>query len=976
MRHTTGPSGPRCTALALPHPMPINLSPRLSLKAKFALPRCLRLTACLWLGAVAVGSDAQERAAEGMALARLVAFGDSLSSAGRGRNGPSTGPAPTAPSNNFPRLTWVQQLSEMLALPSLHKWEEGGSNYAVGGTTTAHIDAQVKRYLDAHAGHADPAALHTIWSGSNDLTHLLRDRFKREGIAGLIGVEKALVDTADAAAARLERQIDRLARAGARRFLWVNLPDLTHTPSFAARTSSFPGLSGIATRSFRQAVATFNRRMTVAIEQLQRTHPQIDLISIDAHALFDRMIADPAAFGFTDVKTPSRTSDRHLFFDQVHPTVRGHYQIARLVRAQLVAQGHIPSSPTHAPFETKLRPIDLAPSNATMPPGPSQAAESADAIQARFIAEVRAWCVEQKIRRRPHTLAELRADTGFEMKYRDKPAHLAHIDEAAWERFALSLADADAAKRFAQWLPMVATAARLSGDPLLMGYLREQLAELATWAPLQRAGWASGSATPGAWLGTGWAVRAIVQSLAQLHEGALPPELRQALQARLEAEIAGIREDWATKRTWFARIEAASSNQWALPLEALALASLYAGVDRHKESYEFAISGLLRTLDAQGKNGECVEGMLYAGITFESLLSAALAAQSFGDDRLINHPWFRDFPTWYIHHRQPGGFVINAFDSQQHDFDWKLIALFVADLKDPIAQWVLQRAPIVQPTPPSLALFRAALSRDLPSAAPPTYAAYPAATRVNWLESLAAFEPGPANRVSGFWMRGGHATDTHDHQDRGHVNFIVAGRPVLIEAGLSSYGIPEHSTHFRSVAGHNVLQVGAYAPSDLTTSRLQAGAGQILNPRHRAAPLTVHRLDETGGNVSVDASACYASVRRWVRTAEWDATTVTIRDEVELHAPDIVLFRWHLGEPAGAPVHHRAPGLIEVGAIQLACQSADTDTALHLAVESMPGQTLGKSGVTQHATVVVSTGKPVHSLTLTTRVALSPASTQ
>lgn len=949
------------------HPQRPSSAPRAAAALRWL--RC----ALVWVAACTLSLPDAALAAEAATpsraeYSRIVAFGDSLSSAGRGKNGPSTGPAPTAENGNFPRLTWVQQLSSMANLAPLAKWEESGTNYAVGGTTTTQVSTQVTRYLDAHAGRADAGALHTVWSGSNDLTHLLRDRFKRDGLSGLFGLEKALVTAAEQAAAQLEEQIDRLARAGAVHVLWINLPDLTRTPSFTARAASFPGLGGMAGRSFRKAVSAFNRRMESAIVQLQRTHPNLDIVAIDAHGFFNRMLANPAAYGFADVRVPSRTSNQHLFFDQSHPTAHGHYQIARHVRAELIARGRLPADLAPAAFETTL---SLRGPTAAQPA--STAVRVEDETQTRFVAEVRAWCEKQKVLRRPHTLAELRADPGFEMKYREKPAHLAHADEAAWERFALSLADADAAKKFAHWLPSVAAAARISGDPLLLDYLREQLAELATWAPLQRAGWSGGSATPGAWLGTGWAVRAIVHSLAQLPEDALAPELRAALQARLEAEIAGIREDWATKRTWFARIEAVSSNQWVLPLEALALASLYAGAERHKDDYEFAIAGLLRSLDAQGRAGECVEGMLYAAITFDSLISAALAAQSFGDDRLIRHPWFREFPTWYVHHRQPGGFIINAFDSQAHDLDWRLIASFVADLQDPIAQWVLRRGPTLRSAPPSLARFRADLLRDLPEKAPPTFAVYPVAARVNWIESLAAFEAGAANRVSGFWMRGGHASDAHDHQDRGHVNFIVGGRPVLIEAGLSSYGIPEHPTHFRSVAGHNVLQVGAFAPGELTAARLNAGAGQILSPAHRAAPLTVHRLDETGGRVAVDASNCYASVRRWVRTAEWDAATVTIHDEVELNEPDVVLFRWHLGEPADAAVQRQRAGHIQVGDIRLDFAASGTDTPLQFTVESMPDHTLVKNRVNQHATVVVSTDGPVRTLTLTTRVSLAPA---
>ncbi len=604
---------------------------------------------------------------------------------------------------------------------------------------------------------------------------------------------------------------------------------------------------------------------------------------------------------------------------------------------------------------------------------PPSSSFNTNELTALFVADVRATIEQGKILRRPHTLAELRADSGFVMKYREKPAHLAHADEAAWERFALSLADAEAAKVFAQTLPAIATAARLSGDPVLLAYLREQLAELATWAPLQRPGWSGGSATPGAWLGTGWAVRAIVQTLEQLPPDALAPELRRALRERLAAEIPGIREDWATKRTWFARIEAVSSNQWALPLEALALASLHAGLDRHRDDYEFAVAGLLRTLDAQGPNGECVEGMLYAAITFESLLSAARAAQTAGDDRLIRHPWFRHFPTWYIHHRQPAGFVVNAFDSQAQDLNWNLIALAVAELRDPVAQWAFRRRPAHTRSGSNLAFFRAVQLHALPEQAPPAFAAYSVAARVNWLESLAAFDPAPANRVSGFWIRGGHASDAHDHQDRGHVNFIVGGRPVLIEAGLSSYGVPEHPTHFKSIAGHNVLQVGAHAASELTAALLKAKAGQITDPAHRAAPLTVHRLDPAGGEVSVDVSDCYASVHRWVRTARWDATTLVVRDQVELTAPDVVLFRWHLGEAADAPVRHESAH-VRVGAVQL---DYETDSAepLRITVESMPDHTLAPGRVSQHATVVMATEQPTRSLVLTTRISLASDST-
>ncbi len=587
----------------------------------------------------------------------------------------------------------------------------------------------------------------------------------------------------------------------------------------------------------------------------------------------------------------------------------------------------------------------------------------------RFVAEVRDWVAANPIRRRHATVAALADDSAYRMKYREKPAHQAHLDDDAWERFALSLADSDACLSLANILPEIAAAARLSGDPALLDRALAQLAELATWAPLQRPGWSGGNATRSAWLGTAWGVRAIVESLAELPAGAVPDELAAALRERLADEIAGIREDFRAGRAWYVRDDAAHSNQWALPLEALTLASLHNGLDRHRGDYEFAVAGLLRSLDAQGPDGEGVEGMQYAKMTFESALSAGLAGRAVGDERLLRHPALVHFPLWYLHHRQPAGFLVNAFDSRSADLDWSVLARFAVGLKDPYARWALDHRPPHSGAPRSLPFLRVAHTPGLPSREPPAFAAYAVAARVNWIESNAAFARGPANRVSGFWMRGGHASDDHDHQDRGHVNFIVAGRPVLIEAGLASYGIPEHPTHYKSVAGHNVLQIGALAPAALTPVALRR-AGQILDRAHRSAPLDVRRLDAAGGEVAVDASGCYEGLVRWVRVATWTATELTVRDEVELAAPEVVVFRWHLGAPADAAVARPAPGRIEIDGIRLD-HASDAPQALAVEVQAMPDATLGpKPG--RHATVVLSTAEPVRTLSLTTRVSLVP----
>ncbi|AHF91424.1 heparinase [Opitutaceae bacterium TAV5] len=593
-------------------------------------------------------------------------------------------------------------------------------------------------------------------------------------------------------------------------------------------------------------------------------------------------------------------------------------------------------------------------------------AASRDAL----VAAAREEAAQKPLIRRPRDLAELRA-SGINMKYKTKPAHMPHLDDAGFERLALGLGDSSAASELSRRLPRIAAAARLTGDRALAGYVCAQLAELATWAPLERPGWSGGSATSGgAWLGTGWAVRAITESIKLLPDGSVSPELRQALDTRFEAEIARIRDDWRTQRSWFIKREAAYSNQWVLPNEAIVLASLFNGLDRHRDDYEFGVRNILRSLDAQGPDGEFVEGMGYGSITLSSVLSVARAtALQAGDTRLLDHPFLKKFPVWLMHHQQPGRFTINAFDSWA-GIDPGLLAQLVTDTGHPVAIWGFNRrvpearsATFATSLPVFLARATLAGNKNLAPLPPPAFASYRIATRVNWIES---WENSPGGKVSGLWIRGGHATDAHDHQDRGHVNLILDGKPVLIEAGLVSYGLPEHPTHFRSIAGHNVLQVGDHAPAALTPEILKAGAGQILDRAHRSAPLTVARLDATGGDITVDASGCYASVNRWVRRVVWDRAGADITDEVELREPDIILFRWHLGQPADAP-RTLADNRVQVGDIVI---RSEATAPLQITVEPMPDGTLLSGKMNHHACVVVRTVSPARTLTLRTRVQL------
>ncbi|EIP98419.1 Heparinase II/III-like protein [Opitutaceae bacterium TAV1] len=546
------------------------------------------------------------------------------------------------------------------------------------------------------------------------------------------------------------------------------------------------------------------------------------------------------------------------------------------------------------------------------------------------------------------------------------------------ETFALAMFDADSGSALSTELPRLAAAYRLTGDTTLRDRLFAQLAELATWSPLQRPGWTLGGAGSkplppggdGIWLGTGWHLRGIADALDLLPPDEIPVDLRTALDALLDREIATILADWRAQRPWFVKNPAPASNQWVLPVEGLVRASLHRGALREDappalcDAYDFGVHCLMQSLDSQGSLGEFREGLTYAAITVKGLLSSARAMARAGDDRALRHPFLANTGTWFAHHIQPGGFLVNAFDTlngardQLRIFD-NVFAEIVVSTGNPHALQVQRTRGLTGNH--TDALIAATIPGSL-AQPPPLFAAYPTAARIVWRSSW------DDSTATGVWIRGGEAGDRHDHQDRGHVNFIIGRQPLLIEAGALNYATPGFGVRFRGVPGHNVLQIGDPAPEQMTVAWL-ARAGQILDDAHRSAPFTVHRLDADGGDITIDASRCYAAdvVTRWIRRVEWNGERMRVRDDVVLAQPDIVLFRWHTGEAPDAPVSQRKDGL-DIGPVRL---TWETDAALVTRVEAAPDATLRARTISEHAVAIVRSREPVTEFSLTTTVELA-----
>src|SRR5215469_5209634 len=101
----------------------------------------------------------------------LVVFGDSLSDNG---NSYATDGLPKPPyfegrwTNGY---NWVDDFTQITGLPAATAYlENGGTNFAVGGSTSELLGAQILVYLATVGGKANPADLFAIWIGGNDFT--------------------------------------------------------------------------------------------------------------------------------------------------------------------------------------------------------------------------------------------------------------------------------------------------------------------------------------------------------------------------------------------------------------------------------------------------------------------------------------------------------------------------------------------------------------------------------------------------------------------------------------------------------------------------------------------------------------------------------------------------------------------------------------------------------------------------------------
>jgi outer membrane lipase/esterase len=283
-------------------------------------------------------------------FSNVIVFGDSLSDGGNIALA-SGSPAPMRFTTN-PGTTTAENVATGLGF-TLAPSVTGGTDFAWGGAGFVNnvaavptIPQQLQMYLGANGGKADGNALYQVWGGANDIFYL----------SGTLTDPNAIAAGTVTAAQTEIGLLGGLHAAGARYVVVYNLPDLGKTPSAAAGGAA-------AQAGATQLAVIYNGVLNSGLAQLSNNG--LNIIPVNTFALLNEVIANPSAYGFSNVTTPACTggsgssvqcgpqgsgapvtyapgTDRtYLFADDVHPTTAAHAMLGQYVASVIHAPEQI-----------------------------------------------------------------------------------------------------------------------------------------------------------------------------------------------------------------------------------------------------------------------------------------------------------------------------------------------------------------------------------------------------------------------------------------------------------------------------------------------------------------------------------------------------------------------------------------------------------------------------------------------------------
>ncbi len=315
----------------------------------------------------AIGFVLSTSAAAQFQPSATIFFGDSLTDSGYYK--PLLPPGQGLFTTN-PGPVWSTVFANRLGTTANPSNTPNGTNYAQGGAQVATtpgippvaptaaavpIAAQVQAFLAK--GPLDPRAIYSIQGGGNDFFYQLG--LLQAGQATPAQVQAALGQSA----VTLGTLVATLGAAGAKYILAWNLPDPGKSP-FGVASGQAAQISALG--AFYNT--TFNATLNAS---------GVQAIRLNTNALFNEVLASPAAFGFTDVTTPGCTTqfvyqctastlinpavpESYLWANGSHPTTAGHQVLADYAYSFIVAPQQI-AALGEAPFaveEASFRALD------------------------------------------------------------------------------------------------------------------------------------------------------------------------------------------------------------------------------------------------------------------------------------------------------------------------------------------------------------------------------------------------------------------------------------------------------------------------------------------------------------------------------------------------------------------------------------------------------------------------------------------
>jgi phospholipase/lecithinase/hemolysin len=321
-------------------------------------PPAFRPDVLLWvIAALVIWFNIAEVTAQGPGHAldytSIVVFGDSLSDTGNlahltedkygvrvpgpavdYTDGRATDGYDTLPAAQNYFGVWIEQLAATLpSKPEIKNSLDGGTDYAYGFATTGtstgvftfgpsnslsvnidNIGLEITDYLSTHP-KIDNKTLFVVWGGAIDVLYATSSN-----------------DVIDAGINQI-LNIQRLIDAGATQFLVPNLPPLGLVPRLnGSSMTSIPAT---------EASVLYNTVLIGGVSLIQEldARKRLHIAQLDVFTLFNQIVATPSKFSLTNVNASSQglpvDPDFYLFWDDLHPTTRGHNVLATTANAIL-----------------------------------------------------------------------------------------------------------------------------------------------------------------------------------------------------------------------------------------------------------------------------------------------------------------------------------------------------------------------------------------------------------------------------------------------------------------------------------------------------------------------------------------------------------------------------------------------------------------------------------------------------------------